>query len=240
MSGRSAARSCVVTGANRGIGLSVVSELIDRGESVHATCRASSDRDDLDALARRADGRLVVNVVDVADRDDVAELGERLVGSVDRVDLLVNNAGVMTDGDTIDTIDADTLGAEFAVNALGPALVTKAFMPLLRQSRDGVVVNMSSSFASIELKRPEMPARYAYSMSKAAVNMFTKTLAAELSDSDITVVAMHPGWVQTGIGGPDAALTPAESAASIVSTIDSLTRESSGSFLTWDGRPLPW
>ena len=77
-------------------------------------------------------------------------------------------------------------------------------------------------------------------MSKAALNMLTKTSALELANDGITIVAVHPGWVQTNIGGPDAALTPEQSAADLVATIDTLTPEASGTFMTWTGRPLPW
>ncbi len=111
---------------------------------------------------------------------------------------------------------------------------------MIERGTDPILVNISSSFASIELKRSEMPSRYAYSMSNSALDMFTKALAAELSASVATVVAIQPGWVQTNIGGPDAALTPEASAAAMVSTINELTSDSHGSFITWDGRPLPW
>ncbi|MEL6892745.1 MAG: SDR family oxidoreductase [Actinomycetota bacterium] len=236
----SESRRVVVTGAARGIGASLVERLLDHGDEVHATCRPTSDRAHLDALAQAMPDRLHIHVVDVTVERGVADLARALADRVDAVDLLINNAGVMTDGDTIRTLDPAALRRDHETNAIAPAVVTQALLPLLTRADQPIVANMSSSFASLELKSAQMPPRYAYSMSKAALNMLTKTLALELAGDGVTVVAIHPGWVRTGIGGPDAALSPAASAAAVVDTIGALDATSTGAFLTWDGRPLPW
>jgi NAD(P)-dependent dehydrogenase (short-subunit alcohol dehydrogenase family) len=124
----------------------------------------------------------------------------------------------------------------FKINALGPLAVVQAFQGLLASS---VVVNMSSDSGSITQK--DAGGNYGYAASKAALNMITRTLAFDLRARDITVVALHPGWCRTSIGGPNAQLDPRVQSAVIVKLVDSLEMEHSGRFLSAvDGADVPW
>lgn len=224
-------RTIIITGANRGIGLALASVYARRGDSVHGVVRESSDTNRLDELG------VEVHRADITSAESLESLRQNIGGAVD---LLFNNAGIMAERGSIADIGADNLMDHYTINAVAPVLVTQAMLPLLVAAECAIVVNMSSSFASLELKSANMPQRYSYSMSKAALNMFTKTLAFEVADSGVAVVALHPGWTRTDLGGPNAELTPEESAAAMVETLDSLTSDQSGQFLSWTGRSLPW
>ncbi|NJM04999.1 SDR family NAD(P)-dependent oxidoreductase [Candidatus Gracilibacteria bacterium] len=160
--------------------------------------------------------------------------------TISGLDLLINNAGILTDHETIANVRASDLQAHFMVNTIAPVLLVQALLPLLHQGQRPTIVNISSSFASIGRKSAAMPLRYSYAMSKAALNMFSKTLAGELAVQGIIVAAIHPGWTRTRIGGNEAQFQPAESATAVLATIDQLSMEQTGRFLTWDGRELAW
>ena len=122
----------------------------------------------------------------------------------------------------------------FETNALGPVRTTRALMPLLRKSSQPRVVNVSSGAGSLS-NRPELPAAYAYSSSKAALNMFTRLMAAEFKSAPVCIVAITPGWVRTDMGGSEADLDPAETASSMVAAIDNLTMDQTSLWLDRHG-----
>jgi NAD(P)-dependent dehydrogenase (short-subunit alcohol dehydrogenase family) len=124
------------------------------------------------------------------------------------------------------------------VNAIGPLMMSKAFAPLLRNGDNRRLVNITSQLGS--LWRKESGGQYDYCASKAALNMYTRTLAADLKSDNITTVMVHPGWVQTDMGGESADLTPQESAQAVINLIDGLTPEMNGGFYRQDGTEHPW
>jgi len=232
-------RRSLVTGANRGLGLEFVRQLLARGDRVVATCRHPGKATALNALAGEHPGRLHVLPLDVADPRAIAELQRELLllaDDGDRLDLLVNGAGVLHSGERFGSVSAVNLDDSFRTNAMGPFLLTQALAPRLA---DGArVANITSQLGSIaNTTRFGTPS---YDISKAAQNMATALLAAALRERGILVVALHPGWVQTDMGGLGANVTPADSVAGLLRVIGGLKPADSGRFLDWRGQSLPW
>lgn len=227
---------CLVTGANRGIGLAFVRRLLARGDRVVAACRHPGKATALNTLAGEYPGRLHVLPLDVADAKSRAELVRELPLVGGRIDLLINNAGVLHSGERFGALSAAHLEDSFRTNAAGPLLLTEALAPTL--SDGGCVANVSSQLGSIaNTTRFGTPS---YNISKAAQNMATVLLAHALHDRTIKVVALHPGWVQTDMGGAGAQITVEESVLGLLRVIDGLSPADSGRFLDWRGETLPW
>lgn len=220
----------LVTGANRGLGLEFARQYKEAGWQVIGTARKPDDAQELRALDVR------VLQLDVTDQDSVDAMAAELAGQP--IDLLINNAGIFPRVGKIDEIDFDDYSRTLAVNTVGPVRVTRALLPNLRQGKLRIIAGLSSNLGSIaENKRGSF---YGYRESKAALNMFTKTLAAELGPEGFTCVVLTPGWVQTDMGGPNATLTPAESISGMKAVLDRLTPADNGTFWSYDGSQMPW
>ena len=238
MNARSA-RRCLVTGANRGLGLEFARQLLDRGDRVIATCRQPGRANALNQLAGEYPGRLHVLPLDVAEPKSRAELVRELPlvrGEDARLDLLLNNAGVLHSGERFGKVDAATLDDSLRTNASGPFLLTQALAPLLADG--ATVANLSSELGSIAGK--DAFRTPSYSISKAALNMATALLARALAERGIVVLALHPGWVQTDMGGAGAEVTPEDAVGALLGTIDRADAGDSGHFLDRHGEPLAW
>ncbi|HPW12989.1 MAG TPA: SDR family oxidoreductase [Thermomonas sp.] len=244
------ARTALVTGANRGIGLEFVRQLLARGDHVVATCRHPGKASALNALAGDHPARLHVLPLDVADAKSRASLVHDLplvLGDDGRIDLLLNNAGVLHSGERFGHVEQATLDDSLRTNAIGPFLLAQALAPLLRDGTVAVddaaspctiIANISSQLGSItHTARFGTPS---YAISKAAQNMASALLANALAGRGIVVLALHPGWVQTEMGGAQAQVTPVDAVAGLLRVIDAATPSQSGSFLDWRGEPLPW
>ena len=234
---------CLVTGANRGLGLEFARQLLARGERVVATCRHPGKATALNALAGEHPGRLRVLPLDVAAPRSIAELANELPLLEDpssaaalSLRLLVNCAGVLHSGERFGAIDPATVEDSFRTNAMGPLLVTQA---LAERLADGAkVANISSVLGSIAaLARFGSPS---YDISKAAQNMATALLAKALAPRGIIVLALHPGWAQTDMGGDNATVPVADAVAGLLRVIDGAGVADSGSFRDWRGETLPW
>lgn len=237
------AHSVLVTGASRGIGLALCRELAAGGWNVLAGARDPASAHDLQAAARAASmGTISVLRLDVRDDASVRAAAEEASSLVRALDVLVNNAGVMPEegNEPIEDLALECFEEAFAVNVVGVARVTRLLLPLLGRARQPRVVNITSLMGSIAGK--EDASLYCYSASKAALNMLTRSMAAELRPRGITVVAVTPGWVRTEMGGPKAPLAVEESARSLAATLGRITEKESGQFLDRDGRAgvAPW
>ena len=229
----------LVTGASRGIGLEYAHQWLAAGARVFALARDPEGSDGLMALASRHAGSLVPVRCDVAQDDSVAEARRRVGEEADGLEILINNAGVMGSHEDLGSLDLELVRRTYEVNAIGPIRVTRAFLDLLRAGdRPRRIVNMTSLMGSIDDNRSGDA--YAYRMSKAALNMATRSMAIDLSGDGIVAVALHPGWVRTAMGGRSAPTPVEEAVASLVRTIDSLDMDRSGGFYDRDGQPLPW
>ena len=253
-------RNVLVTGANRGIGREFCRQLLAAGDHVIATCRQPGKATALNTLAGEYPGRLHVLPLDVAQPKSRAELVRELplvLGDDARIDLLVNNAGVLHSGERFGQLRQETLEDSLRINAIGPLLLAQALAPLLRDrdrpvdSSENVagtgaaaasgcpdIANLSSQLGSIAgVTRFGAPS---YAISKAAQNMASAQLAQALAARGIVVLALHPGWVQTDMGGEKAPDAPADVVAGMLRLIDAATPAQSGGFFDWRGERLPW
>lgn len=224
----------IVTGANRGIGLEFVRQLAEAGHRVEATARNPQKATELQAFA---EGKSVnVHALDVTDEQSVASFVNALGDAP--VDMLINNAGVYPKSGGIGGLDYDAFRFGFEVNALAPIRLAEALLPSLRKSDQKKIVHITSQMGSIEDNGSG--GAYAYRMSKAALNMGNKSLANDLSGEGFTCLAVHPGWVQTDMGGPNAKITVEKSVSSMLGAIHDRGPEQSGEFVSWNGSTLPW
>ncbi len=220
----------LITGANRGIGLELARQYTAAGWRVIGTARKPEQAEELRTLNAR------VMQLDVTDQQSVDRMAQELGDQ--SVDLLINNAGIFPRVRTITDVSFDDVTRTFAVNTIGPMRVTRALLPNLRSGQVKKIVNITSRLGSIADNSGG--GFYGYRESKAALNMFTRSLAIELSGDGFTCVVVHPGWVQTDMGGASATLTVEESAQGIRSVIANLSPDDSGTFWNYDGAPLPW
>lgn len=217
--------------------MGLAKEMAGRGWNVLAGARSPAAAHDLQSAARSAaPGSIEILRLDVRSDESVRSAAEEATGKIRALDVLVNNAGVFPEegGEPLEQLPLDCFEEAFSVNVVGVARVTRLFLPLLTRSAHPRVVNMSSLAGSIAAK--EDSRHYCYSASKAALNMLTRAMAAELRPRGITVVAVTPGWVKTEMGGPRAPLTVSESAASLAGTIDRIASHDAGQFLDREGR----
>lgn len=238
MERKAGTQHCLVTGANRGLGLELCRQLLARGDRVVAACRQPGKATALNTLAGEHPGRLRVTPLDVAEPKSHAALARELplLTEGEPLDLLVNNAGVLRGGERYGSVQAADLETSFRTHALGPFLLVQTLTP---QLADGArVANISSEIGSIGLRQEFRTPSYA--IGKAAQNMATSLLAQALAPRGIVVVALHPGWVRTDMGTERAALSPQESARGLLQVIGGLQARDSGAFLDWRGQTLPW
>jgi NAD(P)-dependent dehydrogenase (short-subunit alcohol dehydrogenase family) len=220
----------LITGANRGIGLELARQYVADGWRVIGTARKPDAATELSEL-----GATVLQL-DVTDQESVERLARDLDGQA--IDVLMNNAGILPMVRTVPDIDFDQFNDIMAVNTVGPMRVTQALLPNLRAGRMKKIVNTTSVLGSIaENTRGGF---YGYRESKAALNMFTRSLAAELSSEGFTCIVMHPGWVQTDMGGPNAPVPVQESASGIRAVVTSISSADSGTFWTHSGEIMAW
>lgn len=223
-----------ITGVGRGLGRELAAQLVAEGHEVWGSTRnGESDLDLSGCVALElSDESAIVN--------GVGNIG------LDAIDLLINCAGIdsrATGSDPerrgpFDT-DGETLAAVIAVNVTAPMVLTRELLPKLRAGTDPIVLNISSQLGSMEVGKT-LGVDTPYNISKAALNMLSVKTAEALRPDGIAVVMLHPGWVQTDMGGSSASLTMPESAAAIRKTVASLTMSDSGRFLTWEGNTHPW
>ena len=221
----------LITGANRGLGLEFARQYAEAGWKVIGTARQPAEATDLADLGAR------VMQLDVADGESVAKLAAALEDQP--IDLLINNAGMANrDGMDFETLSFDGVERVLAVNTIGPMRVTRALLPNLRLGEAKQIVHISSGLGSIEENTDG--GFYGYRESKAALNMFNRSLAVNLKDEGFTCVVMSPGWVRTDMGGPEANLSPEESITGMKKVIGGLTIEDTGTFQSWDGNDRAW
>lgn len=221
----------LITGAARGIGLELARQAADRGWRVVALTRGAPE-EPLDAD--------VIEGVDVRSTEALRDAADRLKGVA--IDILVNNAGIIGP-DRQSTLDTDFDGflKTFDVNTLGPLRVAQAFLPNLRLARDRAgaarIVTISSQMGKMSYAKSD---RIAYRASKAAVNKVMQGLATDLEPESIFVRLLHPGWVKTRMGGADAEVEIAEAAAGVLQRAAELDRSTTGTFVDFTGRTIPW
>ena len=227
-----------MTGANRGIGYEMTKQLVEAGHRIFATCRLPEEADALNDLASRSSGLITVIRMDVIDDMSVHAAAEKVAQQTNHLDMIINNAGVNF-RDKFESFNADEYLLTLNVNGVGALRVIHKFIDLLRQGSDKKIVNISSQLGSLTAQRPGFGSS-GYNASKAVMNMITRHLSFDLAHEGIIVISMHPGWVQTDMGGPQAAVTPPDSAAGILNVAAGLTADDNGKFYIYNGEIHPW
>ena len=236
----------LITGANRGIGLETARQLGKLGMTILLGARDLAKAEKAAEELRREKMEVRPIAIDVAASASIAAAAAMVETEFGRLDILINNAGVMVDSyDTkISEMPMEIWRRTFDANFFGLIATTQAFLPLLRQSEAGRIVNLSSILGSITYHATPGSPVYdskvpAYDVSKAAVNAYTVHLAYELRGTKIKVNAAHPGWVKTEMGGKDAPMELAEGAKTSVALATLGEDGPSGAYVHM-GKPLPW
>lgn len=223
-----------ITGAARGIAFELVRQYADNGDRVFALCRAPESADALNALAAASGGKVTVHKMDV--RDDASVRAAAAETGAGPIDVLFNVAGILGPvGNDLESSDWDAWQETFNVMTMGPLRVLQAFLP--RMSAGAKVINFSSQLGASTWPYGGL---YAYSAAKAGLNRLMRSVAIDLRDRGIIVGILHPGYVQTDMGGPGADITPIESATGIRKVTADWTLDRSGDFLKWNGETHPW
>lgn len=224
----------LITGAGRGLGLEFTKQLLEQKKQVVAWVRDPGKSTELTALIKKYESQLKIDKVDITNQESVSVATMKIEGCID---VLINNAGVLLDsGDAFASLSLKKVEDTFAVNVLAPMRVTQNLLPLLEQSASPTIINISSKMGSIDDNTGG--AYYAYRMSKTALNMFTKSLSVDFPE--IKSLCVHPGWVQTEMGGKGASITPETSVTGLLKVIFEHQKYKSGSFVEYSGKELPW
>lgn len=232
-------KNILITGANRGIGLEMTRQLLAQGERVIATCRQPKKAESLQALDDQFPDQLTILPLDVTNATSIQAACNAVQRMVPHLDVLINNAGVLTGGENLDTFDPEVMQRTFDVNATGAMRVAVQFLPFLQKGEQAKLVNITSQLGSLQKMRAGW-GQYSYNSSKAALNMVTKMLSFDLKEMGISVICVHPGWVQTDMGGTSADITPQESASGILRVIAGVTLADTGKFYTYAGDEHLW
>ena len=229
-------KNALITGANRGVGLALVKAYLSAGWRVFACCRHIVDAAELQQLQAN-NTALTLHQLDVTDYQAVTALSQEMADVT--LDLLINNAGYYgPKGYGFGNTDIDEWRKVLEINTIAPLKLAETFYPQLLANQPGTIANLSSKVGS--MTENTSGGGYIYRSSKAALNSVAKSLSNDLSPQGIISVALHPGWVQTEMGGPNAKITASESAQGLKAVIDSLTLERSGGFYNYDGSVIPW
>ncbi|MCF6318058.1 MAG: SDR family oxidoreductase [Proteobacteria bacterium] len=218
-------KTALITGANRGIGLELAKQLLQKQYHVIVACRESSK--ELDSLNCQ-----VETGFDVGDEKSVKQVANKLKNT--KLDLLINNAGILKSMG-LDSLDYTAMRQQYEINTLGPLLVTESFLPNLNKGSKVAII--SSRMGSIE---DGSGGQYGYRMSKAAVNMIGSSLAYDLKPKEIAVALLHPGYVRTDMTAGNGLINANESAKGLIQRIEELNMQNTGGFWHTDGTELPW
>lgn len=226
-----------ITGANRGIGLSLTELYLKQGHQVHATSRSLENSSELQTLASHY-SNLVLHELDVTHYEQVALLADKLPPAID---LLINNAGYYgpPKGYGFGNTDVEEWRKVFEVNTIAPLKLVEHCYPRLQQGKIKKIACISSKVGG-SMTENTSGGGYIYRSSKAALNSVVKSLSNDLTPEGFTVLALHPGWVKTAMGGPNALIDTQTSAQGLANVIELSTPQLSGRFINYDGTELPW
>jgi NAD(P)-dependent dehydrogenase (short-subunit alcohol dehydrogenase family) len=229
--------SVVITGGARGLGRFLVEQYLRRGARVFALNRGGEQPPELSALGP---GTVRVLACDVTQEEQVRRAAQEVARAAGSLDLLVNNAAIYQEKPFTESneFDADVARRTFDVNAVGPLLVTKHFLALVLAGKGKTIVNVSSEAGSISTCWRDR--EYGYCMSKAALNMQSAILQNRVRPQGVKVLAIHPGWMRTDMGGSEAELDPAETARVLVATIDANRALEKPVYIDHRGTSMTW
>jgi len=237
----------LITGANKGIGFETARQLGQEGITVLVGARDAKKGEAAAEKLRREKIEAHALTIDVSDAASIRKAANQVESDYGRLDILVNNAGVMVDDEKKKPSEQslETWRKTFETNLFGLIVTTQAFLPLLRKSEAGRIVNLSSILGSITFHaKPGSPiydskSYTSYNVSKSAVNAYTVQLAYELKDTKIKVNAAHPGWVKTEMGGEGATMELDDGAKTSVALATLGPDGPNGAYIHM-GESLPW
>ncbi len=222
----------VITGANRGIGLEFTKQYASDGAKVYALCRSPEEAEELKAVA----GDVHIRQLDVTSEDCRKRFADEI--GDETIDILINNAGIYGgDNQSLGNLDFDKWHNTMEVNVFGPVYMTTALYSNLKKSANPKVATISSKMGSIGDSSGGMAI---YRTSKAAINMAMNSLSADASNDNVIMINLHPGWVQTDMGGSNAPTTPQESVTGLRKVIAEASMKDTGHFYDFKGQELPW
>ncbi|ULN63429.1 SDR family oxidoreductase [Vibrio gigantis] len=223
-----------ITGANRGIGLSLAQQYVKDNYTVYATYRDTSSAHELLAFAEHHSNLTCIQL-DITDYQATS----RLPAQIQRIDILINNAGYYgPKGYGLGNTDVEEWRRVFEVNTIAPLKLVETLLPMLEASDVKKIACLSSRVGS--MAENTSGGGYIYRSSKAALNSVVKSLSNDLTSNGFTVLALHPGWVQTEMGGPNALIDTDTSASGLIKVIESANTEVSGHFFNFDGTEIDW
>lgn len=228
----------LITGANRGVGLELTRQCVARGDQVFAGCRTPEKATALETLSEKYPEKVSILHLEVTDESSLSQSAASVAKKVDALDIIFNNAAIHMGDETLSEVNADVLLKTIHVNAVGAVLVAQNFLFLLKKGTTPKLINISSEAGSI--KKMTHFRGYNYYGSKATLNMYTRSLAWDPETEGITVISLHPGWVRTDMGGPEAHLSATQSVEGMLKITDGLTPADNGKFYTWEGDQYPW
>ena len=231
----------LITGSNRGVGLALVKEYLNRGNvHIFAACRNPNSATDLQSLQEQNPDAVTLVKLDINKAEEIKNAVGQVSAHISKLDLLINNAGIYPrtpENTSLGHLDYDELSHVITTNSVSPVMVTQAFADLLKNGDNARVVMISSQMGSITRAGS---GGMSYRMSKASLNMAAKVLSSMLHNDGVTVITTHPGHVSTDMGGASAPVSPAQSARGLADVIDSLTLSQSGKFFNYTGEEMPW
>lgn len=226
----------IVTGTSRGIGLEFVKQLLAQGHDVVATARDPQAAPVLDQL-QQANSRLSLLPLDISDESSIAAFAA--AASVAPVDVLINNAGIYGPRDAnLGSLRTADWAEVMLVDVIAPMMLTQALLPALRKGKDRRIAFLSSMMGSIADN--SSGGSYLYRSAKAGLNQAVKSLSVDLANDQFIVLPLHPGWVQTDMGGPNAMIDTRTSVTGLLQRIQGATAADSGKFLNYDGKTIAW
>ena len=234
-------RAALVTGANRGIGTEIARQLARQGVMVAMGSRDTTKGKQAADILRSEGLEPAVVQLDVTDQKSIEKAVTTTLDLFGRLDILINNAGILHDGASTDIEGVSDVPAElvlqtFETNVVGPLRLIQAVLPIMREQGYGRIVNMSSGMGQLEDMGKGAPS---YRLSKTALNALTRTTAAEQGQANIKINAMCPGWVQTDMGGPNAT-RPVEKGAETAIWLATLKDDGPTGGFFRDMKPIAW
>lgn len=229
--------SILITGTNRGIGLELAKLYTSKQWQVHACCRSPEATTQLQNIATKHTN-LHLHKLDINNNEQRKALADKL--TQEPIDILFNNAGIYGNWDYQsfgNTHEEEWINA-FQTNVIATMKMMESFATHVAHSEKRIIVNMSSKMGSMDDNGSG--GSYIYRSCKAAVNAITVSAAKDLSRNDITVIAQHPGWVRTDMGGPQGEISASTCASNIAYILEQLSIDDSGRFIDIDGSTIPW
>ncbi len=235
-------KTILITGASRGLGLEFTRQYIERGDKVIATCRKPEKARELQELQSKFPSKLSLIQMDVAEEEDRNRAYEQIEREFGVLDVLINNAGIISGNEkksySLGEIYKEDFNKVFLVNSIAPLLISEKFLPMLEKGNEAKILNITSDNSSIAKR--SVGGKYSYCTSKAALNMITKILSNDLLEKGIIVLAIHPGWLRTDMGGSTAPLEKEKPISMIIDLIEKVEISDTGKFLSWEGEEIPW